>query len=147
MIDGIRRRFGKSIDGDPWDAGRELTPEMVETVRFPTDATVLVAATHARGEYIPAGADAPDYYKSLVSAAIENGGKYGDHQMSIPWLRMILAGLDQRFIEPETMWYGVEAGGPGGPLPEIPSYEDLFPGNGETPTPRGAAWTRATVTR
>ena len=139
MIDGIRRRLVKSIDRDPWDAGQALAPEVGETNELPTDTAVLVAATQATGVYIPAGADAPDYYKSIVSSAIDNGGRYGDHQIPVPWLRMILAGLEMKRIEPEAMWYGVEAGSASGPLPDVPSYEDLFPGERGAPTTPGAA--------
>ena len=110
MIDGIRRRFAKSVDGDPWDADQKLGPQTAELSELPTDAAVLVAATNATGEFIPAGPDAPDYYNNLVSTAIENGGKHGDQRISIPWLRMILAGLELRPIDPEMMWEGVEAG-------------------------------------
>ncbi len=139
MIDGIRRRLGKPIDEDPWDTGQEFAPEVSETNELPTDAADLVAATRAIGEYVPAAADTPDYYSSLVSTAIKNGGKYGDHRISIPWLRMILAGLEMKRVNPESMWRGVETGTAGSPLPEIPSYEDLFPAERDAPTAPGAA--------
>jgi len=132
MIDGIRRRFGKSIDKDPWDANLELRPEVAETAEIPTDTAVLTAARHETGEYSPEAANTPDYYKSLVTNAIENGGRYGDHRISIPWLRMILAGLEFKRVEPEMMWYGFDAGTESGePLPKIPSYENLFPSDRE----------------
>jgi len=139
MIDGIRRRLGRSIESDHWDADQELMPELKDGAELPTDAAGLVASTDARaatgeiGEYAPADENTPDYYKSLVATAIDNGGKYGDHRMSIPWLRMILAGLEFRRIEPETMWYGVEVGTAGEPLPEIPTYTDLFPAERDVP--------------
>ena len=127
MIDGIRRRL-ESIDGDSWGADKELQPETAEYNELPTDAAVLVAATHATGRYIPAGPDAPDYYRSLVSTAIDNGGRHGNHMMSIPWLRMILAGLEMRPIDQETMWEGFDAGSAHGALArEVTAYDDLFP--------------------
>lgn len=133
MIDGIRRRFGKSINKDPWDANLELRPKVAEAAEIPTDTAVLMASRHEKGEYSPEDANTPDYYKGLVTNAIENGGRYGDHRISIPWLRMILAGLEFKHVEPEMMWYGVDAGTETGePLPEIPSYENLFPSDRET---------------
>ncbi len=120
---------------EKWDANMEFKPDPTETAEISTDTAVLVAATHATGEYTPSDSNTPDYYKTLVSTAIENGGKYGEHQISIPWLRMILAGLEFRQVEPESMWYGVEAGAAGTePLPEIPSYEDLFPSDRDRPS-------------
>ena len=128
MIDGIRRRFGKSIDKDPWDAEQSLKPEAPEVSELPTDASLLLAATPPLGEFTPSDEDV-DFYKSLVSTAIENGGRLGGHEISVPWLKMILAGLEMRPIEPEAMWYGVDAARNGrGPPPLIPPYDDLFPG-------------------
>ena len=47
---------------------------------------------------------------------------------------MILAGLEMRRIEPETMWYDFEAEGNLSNSPvEIPRYEDLFPGERDVP--------------
>jgi hypothetical protein len=134
MIDGIRKRIGRSIARDPWDADQVLNPEIAET-ELPTDRAVLVAATdatHSTGEYIPANSNTPDYYKILLLAAIENGGKYGDLKIAVPWLRMILAGLEFKHIEPEMMWFGADAGGLNdSPLRDLPAYEDLFPSDSD----------------
>jgi len=147
MIDGIRRRFGRSIDKNHWNADEEPRPGLEDGTELPPDTAVLVAATDAAeatgavGEYSPADENTPDYYKSLVATAIENGGKHGDHQISIPWLRMILAGLEYKRIEPDMMWYGVEAASAGEvPLPEIPSYSDLFLTERDVLTGLGSRW-------
>ena len=88
---------------------------------------VLKGATPASGQYAPDDTSAPDYYESLVRTAIENGGRHGYHRISIPWLRMILAGLESKQIEPEVMWYGIETGETRREgAPAIPAYEDLF---------------------
>lgn len=138
MIDGIRRRFAKSVDRDVWDADQELEPELEESSELPTDTAVLLAATRVTGEFSPSGSDSADYYKRLVKTAIENGGKHGDHQIPLPWLRMILAGFESKHIEPETMWYGMDESSPGdAPLPEIPAYTDLFPPERDVPTGPG----------
>ncbi len=141
MIDGIRRKFAKSIDKDPWDTEQELQPEVevedAETSELPTDTAVILAAQ------IPPSSgtndvDSGEYYKNIVKTAIHNGGKYGRHHIPIPWLRMILAGLEWRQIEPEMMWYGWDVAGSGDEdLPEIPSYRDLFPSEPDAPTGPG----------
>ncbi len=126
MIDGIRRRLGKSAGG-PWGTGEELEPEIDEIAARPGDSVVFEPISSALGRYVPDDTSTPDYYKSLVRTAIENGGRHGYHRISIPWLRMILAGLESKPIEPETMWYGIEAGEiRRESMTEIPSYEDLF---------------------
>jgi len=132
MIDEIRRRFGRSADKDPWDANQELEPEEGEASPLHIDTAVLLAGTQP--ETVSNDLNTLDYYKNLVRTAIENGGRYADHQISIPWLRMILAGLEQKRIDPEMMWEGVDGGTPnGGLLPAIPSYNDLFPSERDTP--------------
>jgi hypothetical protein len=87
-----------------------------------------LVAGHGNGEFSPHDDITQDYYKNLVATAIHNEGWLAGHQIPIPWLRMILAGLEMKHIEPEMMWYGVEAGSAGGKsLPRIPSYGVLFP--------------------
>jgi hypothetical protein len=138
MIDGIRRRFAESIDKDPWDTELELEPEVeaeeTEVSAIPTDTAVILAATRMSTPSASNDFDSGEYYKSIVKTAIQNGGKYGEHQIPVPWLRMILAGLEWRHVDPEMMWYGVEAGDSGSEgLPEIPSYSDLFPSERDLP--------------
>jgi len=127
MIDGIRRRLGKTAAGDPWSTDEGLKPETEENAELSGGTAALESTAQASGQYAPEDAGTPDYYKSLVRTAIMNGGRHGDHSISVPWLRMILAGLESKQIEPETMWYGIEADEVGRePTPEIPPYEDLF---------------------
>jgi len=127
MIDGIRRRLGKATAGEAWGTDEELEPEIEEVAEPQGDIAVLVTAAQATGQYAPDDPSTPDYYESLVRTAIDNGGRHGDHSISIPWLRMILAGLELKRIEPEMMWYGIESGEAGRePISEIPPYEDLF---------------------
>jgi hypothetical protein len=133
MIDGIRRKL-KSIDyEDQWDANVDLQPEVEETKEIPTENAVLLAASRLRGEFSP-DANGTDYYTGLIRAAIEHGGRYGGHQISLPWLRMILAGLEWRNIEPETAWDGVDATMLSKPVAQDPRFNDLFPSEG---TPSG----------
>ena len=127
MIGGITRRLGRGAVGGLWGTDDELNPEIKEDAEPLGDIAVLVSPTQAMGKYAPDDHSTPDYYKSLVRTAIKNGGRHGGHSISIPWLRMILAGLESKQIELEMMWYGTEAGEiEGAPMGEIPSYEDLF---------------------
>jgi hypothetical protein len=128
MIDGIRRRFAKSPDQEAWNADQGLAPELEKNTQLPTDTAVLIAATHATGEFSPGDENKRDYYKVLVATAIQNGGWHGGHQIPVPWLRMILAGLELKRIEPEMMWYEVVADSSTlDPASKIPSYDHLFP--------------------
>jgi hypothetical protein len=124
MINGIRRRLGNASAAD-LDLG--LKPEIDVNAEPSRERKVLQAAATASGHYIPDDPGTPDYYKNLVRTAIENGGRHGYHSISIPWLRMILAGLESKQIEPEMMWYGIEAGEiRREQTPAVPSYENLF---------------------
>ena len=130
MIEGIRRRFGKAPPNDSWNSDQELKPDMEEEAGVSTDAPVSAVLSYPTGRYAPDSAGTPDYYTSLVQTALEKGGRFGDHSISISWLRMIRAGLELKQIELGMMWYGVEAGelereAKG----ESPSYGDLFRSN------------------
>ena len=128
MIDGIRRRLTSIDDDSLWDANLDLQPE-VESTEFPTDSSDLLGASRVVGEFSP-NANKSDYYTGLVRAALAQGGRYGDLQISIPWLRNILAGLEWRNIEPEKLWEGVETSGLNAPSTQTPIYDKLFPSNG-----------------
>jgi hypothetical protein len=125
MIEGLRRRLG-TIDKDLWDANLELEPETEDSAELSSETNVPVRDLNTPPEGSNDTSTA-EYYKCLVNAAIENGGRLGDHQISIPWLRMILAGLEFRRVEPEMMWYGVESGPQEAPFADIPSFDRLFP--------------------
>ncbi len=136
MIDGIRRRLEKSAGKDPWDADQEFEPEEVDAPSvLSTDTAVLFAA--AQAETVSNDLNPLDYYKNLVRTAIENGGRYAGHQISIPWLRMTLAGLELKRVDPEMLWEGVDGGAPDDGLPAIPSYNDLFPSDRDAPSGPG----------
>jgi hypothetical protein len=132
MIDGIRRKLTSIDDDSLWDANLDLQPE-VESTEIPTDSSDLLGASRVVGEFSP-NANKSDYYTGLVRAALAQGGRYGDLQISIPWLRNILAGLEWRNIEPEKLWEGVEASGLSSPSTQIPIYDKLFPSNGDIPS-------------
>jgi hypothetical protein len=125
MIDGLRRRLTESIDRDNWDANQELQPEREDTSGLPTDKAVLLAGTKVTTEPTSNEVNLQDYYRDLIMTAIEQGGSYRGQQMSVPWLRMTLAGLESRPISPEVIWEGAARSAPD-QLAEIPSYDDLF---------------------
>jgi hypothetical protein len=125
MIDELRRRLTESIDRDPWDADQELQPENEETSELPTDKAVLPASAKMTTQPTSNEVNLQDYYRGLIITAIEQGGSYRGQQMSVPWLRMTLAGLESRPIEPEAIWEGAAKSAPD-QLAEIPSYDDLF---------------------
>ena len=125
MIGGIRRRL-RYMERDPWDANQDFGLEAEDD--SPTDGEATFLETGETNLSDSNEVNAAEYYKMLVRAAIEHGGRHGDHQISVPWLRMILAGLEFRRIDPEMMWHGVEGGASDdAPMAEIPSYDDLFP--------------------
>jgi len=140
MIDGIRRRLGKTATNGSWASDQQLNPEIEEDAGVQKDTTVSVVLAHAPGRYAPDNGSTPDHYKSLVQTAIENGGRLGDHSISVPWLRMILAGLESKQIELRTMWYGIEPGETErGSVVETTSYEHLF--RSSPVASRGSRWT------
>lgn len=133
MIGSIGRRFTRSIERDPWDLSQELEPEVDEASELPTDAAIILATTSVTPGSYPHDNDPVDYYKNIVRTALDNGGKYGDHRIPIPWLRMILAGLESRPMDPELMWYEVDADSLASISNEMLAYGDIFPSNNEPP--------------
>lgn len=129
MIDGIKRKL-TSIDDSLWNANLDLQPEAGESTELPTNSADPLSNSRATGEFSPITSMA-DYYAGVVRAAIAQGGRYGDHQISLPWLRTILAGLEWRNVEPESLWDGVDASGLGVPDAQIPVYDEFFPSNGD----------------
>ncbi|HEY6283671.1 MAG TPA: hypothetical protein VIW22_07080 [Nitrososphaerales archaeon] len=126
MMGEIRRKL-KSIDDDRlWDADMDLQPEVEAATELPTSIQHTPSTSRVTGEFSP-NTNMSDYHAGVVRAAIAQGGRYGDHQISIPWLRKILAGLEWRNVEPETLWEGVDGLGPSVPNAKIPVYDELFP--------------------
>ncbi|MDG6990044.1 MAG: hypothetical protein JRM99_01335 [Nitrososphaerota archaeon] len=123
MMDSIRRRLSKSPGGDPWSTDLAFEPEAPEESELQLDRSVLITTSRARGGPSPNEANLRDYYKGLVLAAIDQGGNFRGQQISIPWLRMTLAGLEMRPIPSELMWEGEPEDFPA----EMPGYEKLFP--------------------
>ncbi len=133
MMGEIRRKLTSFDDESLWDANLDLQPEVEERAELSIDSAELLSASRATGEFSP-NSKTSDYYAGVVRAAIAQGGRYGDHHISLPWLRKILAGLEWRNVEPETLWEGVDGLGPSVPNAKIPVYDELFP-SGPEPSP------------
>ena len=129
MIGAIRRRFANSTE-ELWDADQEFKQEEAESVELHADAAVILTASQNAPGYFPGDESLGDYYKGIVRTAIENRGRYGDHWIPVPWLRMILAGLEYRHIDPDLLWYEADGGNPANTHAGGQSYEDLFPSEG-----------------
>ena len=130
MIDGLRQKLAKTMTKDPWDPEQELVQESEaeEMAELPTDKAVIMAATDAVQPTSYKDFNTADYYKSIVQAAIEHGGRYNGLQIPIPWLRMVQAGLDYHKIETEEMWEGFEVADFKAEASEkAPEYNDVFP--------------------
>jgi hypothetical protein len=126
MIGMIRRRL-KPADSDSWDANQPLGTEVEPQTELRTDTAVLLAAAQAAPGYSPGSGNLTDYYKGIMKTAIQNKGRYRDHWIPVPWLRMILAGLESRWVDPDMMWYEADFDAAGDSLSEVPEYNDLFP--------------------
>lgn len=119
MMGSIRRRLS-NVSVDPWALDITLNPGAAETEELPQENTVLLTQKHASGSN---DTDLKDYYKGLVGTAIAHGGWYQGHRMSIPWLRMTLAGLEMHPVPAEQMWEDVQESS----YPIGREYEALFP--------------------
>jgi hypothetical protein len=134
MIGGLVRKFAKSDESDDWSLEQELKPEVKGSPEFPVTGSMSPASPWSTASFSPSESNPADYYKGIVKAAIENGGRYAGHYIPTPWLRMILAGLEFRRVEPETLWQGAEGSSPGDAhLSDVSSYYALFPYERELP--------------
>jgi hypothetical protein len=133
MMEGIRR-FGRGSmrGGDRWDIDQELEPESEADFEFPGEKKVLVSQAKLLPRFTSSHSSGVEYQRNLVLTALDQGGKFGSHRISLPWLRMILAGLEGRNISPEAVWEGVEMPDPVQPRGQSTSYYDLFPVEGES---------------
>lgn len=125
MIGGIRRRFSETMNTDLWDVNQRLQPDQESTSGV--GRASVVPRTGTGVSFGPVEASMKDYYKTIVQTAIEHEGWYGGMYMSIPWLRMTLAGLESRAFVPEMMWEGVEEQRLGERrVTGTPSYDAIF---------------------
>jgi len=83
-----------------------------------------------RGYFAPYNPDVTQRQVELVRAALAQGGRFGDREIPVPWLRRILAGLEGRHIDEEAMWEGIAAPPRKDPVEESAGYQELFPSPG-----------------
>jgi hypothetical protein len=125
-MESIRRAVMSPIgEKDPWDADQELEPEAEVDFELEGEDTMVVSPT-----MVPhCSTSSVEYQANLVRAAIENGGKFQNHEIPLPWLRRILAGLEGREVGPEEVWREDDPTSPFKPPagPEPPSFQELFP--------------------
>jgi hypothetical protein len=124
VMDSFRRRFSKSAPKDPWATDLSLEPEAEDVSELPGESTVLL--TKVQPHPTSNDVDMKEYYRGLISAAIKHGGEHNGQRISIPWLRMTLAGLEDRPIPAEMMWEGVQDA----TAPDMPGFGRLFPAEG-----------------
>lgn len=124
MIGGIRRRFSETMNTDLWDVNQRLQPDQESISRL----EYAPGATHseAGASFGPDDVSMKDYCRTIIQTAIEHQGWYGGMHMSVPWLRMTLAGLESRDFVPEMMWEGEEERGLERRAPGVPSYDAVF---------------------
>lgn len=121
----MRRRFSRSAEGGDWNIDLEFKPEVERAAKPPVVTPVLLTAR----EPIHMGVgevDMKEYYKSAMRTAIKQGGWYQGRQISVPWLKMILAGLEMRPVPPEAMWE-TQGTSLSPTRSGVPAYDDLFP--------------------
>lgn len=121
MMESILRRFSREIPKDQWATGYTFEPDESEASELPGSSTLLLT-TRAQDYHASNDMDMRDYYKGLISSAISQGGDCQGQKISIPWLRMTLAGLEMRPIPPEAMWEETVD-----EVTAMPGYDRLFP--------------------
>jgi hypothetical protein len=121
LIGIFRRVFRNPDDEEPqWTPERELH----ETEKIEEGAD---QQTEHRGYFVPYDIGAVQRQVEMIRAAIGQGGKFGDHEIPVPWLRMMLAGLEGRAIDQDTMWEGIASPLRNDLVEESPTYRELFP--------------------
>ncbi|MDG6983127.1 MAG: hypothetical protein JRN28_01015 [Nitrososphaerota archaeon] len=123
MIELIRRRLSRAPAEDPWATDLTLKPEISEVSELRFDGSGLAHSGLPRPQPSSNDVDLKGYYKAVILTAIEHGGTYQGQQISVPWLRMTLAGLEKRPMPPELMW----GEGPEGSAADMPGFEEFFP--------------------
>ncbi len=94
MIGRIRRMLARSSGDAKEEEDWSLETELDEGPEPKEDDS---PKTEADFEPVPEiTEEGSDYYTNLIKASIAAGGKFGEREIPIQWLRMILAGLEGR---------------------------------------------------
>ncbi|QQG48232.1 MAG: hypothetical protein HY247_05595 [archaeon] len=126
MFERIRRTVSKPATAGRWDPDQALEPEVEADQEPRVENTVPASPPTETHKFDSSGVE---YQRTLVQTAIDQGGKLYNHEMSLPWLRTILAGLEGREVRPEDAWDAESIDMPESPVP--PTYYKLFPAERE----------------
>ena len=130
LIGTIKRVLrGSDQGGASRRADNQPGPDSVITAVPTTKATIEQSEAQG-GVFAPGGQTEVERQAEVVRAAMIQGGRFGDREIPIPWLRRILAGLEGRHIDEETMWEGLASPPRKDPVEESPGYQELFPSPG-----------------
>jgi hypothetical protein len=128
MMESLRRRLSRQTGRDSWATDLSLEPETSEVSELHLDDAAILSTAKVQSRPGSNDVDLKDYYRGLIYAAIQHGGEYQGQQISVPWLRMTLAGLEMRPMPPEMMWEGEQD-----LAADMPGYEELFPSGSIVP--------------
>lgn len=129
MIGRIKRAITKSVEDDPhWDLDSAFGGDEHHDTESWND-TELPDIDKGDGVFAPDTLTEVERQANLIRVAMQHGGKFGTHEIPLPWLRMTLAGLEGRAIDVDEMWEGIASPYPGDLASdsEPRSYRILFP--------------------
>jgi hypothetical protein len=124
LISVIKRVF-RSSDEKDHSFEKGMLPEPAAVNRMEDSP-----AAERWGYFAPYDTDVVQQQAELIRAAIAHGGRFGDREIPIPWLRRILAGLEGSHIDEEAMWEGIASPPRKDPVEESAAYQALFPSPG-----------------
>jgi hypothetical protein len=129
MIGKIRRILAQPVQEEKdWSLDEPLELQ-IEVEQNLTEETDRLAPPSVPALDVPRATIKGDatYYSNFVQSCITSGGKFGDHTISVRWLRMILAGLEGVELGPTDAWRLDEPGADlEGQAAEDRLYLDLF---------------------
>jgi len=128
LIGTIRRVLRGSGKGDPsWHLDNQPQPDAVARAAPAKEEPIEQPDEAHGGVFVPGGESEVERQTEVVRAAMAQGGRFGDREIPVPWLRRILAGLEGRRIDEEAMWEGIASPPRKEPVEESPTYQELFP--------------------
>lgn len=131
MIGRIRRVLRGSDEGDPsWRIGNQPQPDALARTAPVNEQPIEQPDEAHGGVFVPDDESEVERQAEVVRAAMAQGGRFGDREIPVPWLRRILAGLEGRKIDEEAMWEGIASPPRKEPVEESSSYQELFPSPG-----------------
>lgn len=131
LIGRIRRVLRGSDEGDPLrHIGNQLQPEALTRTPPAKEQPIGQTDESHGGVFVPGGESEVERQAEVVRAAMAQGGRFGDREIPVPWLRRILAGLEGRKIDEEAVWEGIASPPRNELVEESPTYQELFPSPG-----------------